>query len=94
MALKRDGVAFNPFFQNRLNEIKDNLKQVEGLVDVLVSPRKIEGGLNPADINTRDHAKPEDLLPGSLWHKGPQFLRQPREDWPLTDVDEKEVIPD
>ena len=70
LALKRDGLAFNPYFQNRLTEIQENLQEIKTHVNVLESVQKVEGIINPA----RSNSKPEDLQPGSSWQNGPTFL--------------------
>ena len=93
MALKRDGLTFNAYFQNRLAEIQHNLKEIEEKVSELEPLRKIDGPLNPADICTWDKGKLCHLLPGGQWQKGPPFLTEPRSSWPLTDVDDSKVIP-
>ena len=52
MALQKDGISFQPFFQNRIAEIGDNLNKVEKLVETLEPILKVSGILNPADIAT------------------------------------------
>ena len=93
MALKRDGLTFNAYFQNRLAEIQQNLKEVEERVGHLEPLRKIDGQINPADICTRDKGRLSHLLPGGQWQKGPPFLTEPRNTWPLIDVNDTKVIP-
>ena len=44
----------------------------------------IAGPLNPADLATRPGCSAEDLGIDSLWQNGPKFLRQPREEWPVS----------
>ena len=85
MALKKEGVSFNPFFQHRLTEIQANLKDIAKSVGVLEPVRKIDGLANPADIGTRDNAKPEDMKPNGVWFKGPSWLSSKRETWPLSE---------
>ena len=86
MALQKNGISFNPFFQHRLAEIQENLKTISSHVKVLEVIKKIDGKLNPADLTIRNHAKPEDLKPNGSWQKGPLFLCEPRNTWPLTDT--------
>ena len=93
MALKRDGLSFNAYFQHRLAEIQQNLNIMKNKVDKLEPILKIDGSLNPADICTRDTGKISDLLPGSTWQKGPQFLQKPLEDWPLKNIENNQAIP-
>ena len=93
LALQRDGVDFKTFFQNRLCEVQEILREVETRVDVLDSVLKIDGKINPVDICTRPLAKPEDLGPKSIWQKGPHFLMLDRSQWPLTVVTQGDGLP-
>ena len=93
MALKKDGISFTPFFQHRIAEIQENLNIIATYVRVLEPVRKIQGKLNPADLSTRNTARPNDLKPESIWIKGPEFFKTPRNSWPLTDIEESTAIP-
>ena len=93
MALKKDGMSFNPFFQNRLTEINENLSTISKKVKILEPVQKIAGTANPADLSTRTAAKHEDLAANSPWQKGPDFLCHPKDTWPLTDTQDETAIP-
>ena len=94
MALKRDGLNFNPFFQHRLAEIRENLTAIADAADHVEPVRKVKGESNPADIATRSGTKPEDLQPQSTWQKGPEWLREPRNLWPIDNDEDETAIPD
>lgn len=44
----------------------------------------IPGPLNPADLATRNACSAEDVGGGSLWQQGPEFLKSPRSEWPIS----------
>ena len=55
----------------------------------------IPGPLNPADLATRNTCSAEDMGAGSLWQQGPNFLKGPREEWPVSrDFCSPSSIPD
>ena len=93
MSVKREGACFRPYFQNWVGEIKNNLAEVAGLVDVLEESLKIAGNLNPTDICTRGLAISEDVKEDSTWMRGPGFLSLPRESWPLCVPDDPSAVP-
>ncbi|MCI4375255.1 hypothetical protein PGIGA_G00107360 [Pangasianodon gigas] len=72
-AIQRDSYGYHTFFANRVGKI-----QKAGSVE---DWWWIPGGLNVADLITRG-ATPEDLQEDSVWQNGPEFLRQPVEEWP------------
>ena len=94
MSLRRQGVAFKLFFQNRVAEAVNNLQQVEERVGILEETLKVATELNPADICTRGKAQPGDGTADSIWQRGPEFLRLPRELWPLTIPDDPGAVPE
>ena len=95
MAIRRHGVDYKVYFQNRVAEIAQNLKSVADRVGFLEPVAKIAGVQNPADVATRPGVKARDVMAGSLWLKGPAFLTKPREDWPLSvPADDLGVIPE
>ena len=83
MAVRRPGVNYKPYFQNRVSEIQKNLAALDEKVRVLEPLQKIAGSLNPADIATRGRASLSDVDAQSEWQNGPPFLRLMREDWPM-----------
>ena len=82
-ALQKSGGVLKPFFQNRVSEYHENLKELESLVDVVEPALKVETKDNPADNSTRGHATVSEIGPDSIWRRGPSFLKQPRDQWPL-----------
>ena len=93
MSVKREGACFKPYFQNRVGEIRNNLTEVAGLVDVLEESLKVAGSMNPTDICTRGLAMPDDVSEDSTWMKGPDFLSLPRDSWPLCVPDDPSAVP-
>ena len=83
MAIRRPGVSYNPYFQNRVSEIQRNLQALQSRVGLLEDTAKVPGEYNPADEGTRPGVTAASLRGNSLWLKGPHFLTLPREDWPL-----------
>lgn len=73
-AIQRDSYGYQTFFANRVGEIQKT------------APIKdwwwIPGELNIADIITRGSTA-EDLVEGSAWQNGPDFLKLPVEEWPI-----------
>ena len=94
MSLRREGVSFKPFFQNRVAEALNNLAQISEKVEILEETLKVPGELNPADICTRGKATLSDVTKDSEWQGGPGFLRLPRDMWPLTVPDDPEAVPE
>ena len=81
--LEKSGSSLAPYFCNRVGEIRSNLDTLRELCPV--EPlQHVSGDLNPSDLPTRGMALPEDLQEGSLWQQGPDFLRLPRESWPVS----------
>ena len=52
----------------------------------VIPVQHVPGVLNPADIATRPHSVPEDVMEDSVWQSGPAFLSLPRAEWPLSRV--------
>merc|ERR1711867_142527 len=93
MCIRREGSSFKPYFQNRVAEIVSNLAELEQLVDVMEPTQKVDGEANPADVCTRPGVTMEQIGAGSVWINGPEFLKWPRELWPLTLPDEPSAVP-
>ena len=72
-AIQRNSYGYQTFFANRVGEIQKSSSVDEWWW--------IPGDLNVADIITRG-AAPEDLQENSVWQTGPEFLKQPVEEWP------------
>ena len=66
MALRVDGVHFNPYFQHRLCDIQDNLDRIQEVVEVLHPVSWTESANNPADLVTKAMATAEDMAPGGI----------------------------
>ena len=64
------------FVSNRVRQIREIVPQANLLY--------VQSEMNPADILTRQ-PKAESLLNNSRWWNGPEFLFQPKENWPLQD---------
>ena len=50
----------------------------------------ISGPMNIANMATRAEDQQQELAEGGLWQLGPQFLRTPREQWPISRQFKKE----
>ncbi|KAB5567602.1 hypothetical protein PHYPO_G00234660 [Pangasianodon hypophthalmus] len=72
-AIQRDSYGYQTFFANRVGEIQKSTSADDWWW--------IPGDLNVADILTRG-AAPEDFQENSVWQNGPEFLKQPVEQWP------------
>ena len=68
---------FKPFVANRVGEIQSNTEPEQW--------RYVPTSMNPADILSRG-MKTEELILCSKWWKGPDFLSQSEEEWPLRKV--------
>ena len=84
IANQRTGSCYRPYFQNRIAEIRDTMDKLKLMADEVEEVQHIAGEINPADILTRGEATGKDIVPGSSWLEGPQFLALPRQEWPLT----------
>ena len=71
---------FKPFVANRVGEIQSKTDPEQW--------RYVPTSMNPADILSRG-MRTEELLGCSKWWKGPDFLLQSEETWPLRKVVEK-----
>ena len=81
--LDKSGSSLAPYFCNWVGEIRSNLDLIREHCPV--EPlQHVSGDLNPSDLPTRGLALPEDLKEDSLWQRGPDFLRLPRESWPIS----------
>ena len=83
-ALSKMSTALKPYFGNRVSEIQHLRAQLAELTDDLAPVHHIPGSSNPADLGTRSGVLVEDLSEDSLWQRGPLFLSQPYDSWPIT----------
>ena len=76
---------FSEYYGNRVGETHDNQKKIEEFCPVGESGEwwHIKGSDNPADRPTRLDTKPDDIMYGSTWQRGEDFLKLPRCQWPL-----------
>ena len=76
---------FSEWFSNRIGETHDNQRKMEDICPVGDGGEwwHISGQLNPADQPTRLTSGPQDILMGSEWQSGKEFLKMPRETWPF-----------
>ena len=83
-AINRSGATLHPYLANRVAEITHCLSELrQEFGGVIKSFSHIEGKLNPADMGTRPGIRLSNLGPGSKWQAGPEFLKLPRNRWPL-----------
>ena len=85
------GAELNPYFANRVVQIKHNIPEVKKEAGQVENLKRIESKLNPAKIGTRMGARLDELGPSSIWQKGPGFLLLPRERWPVSALVEGET---
>ena len=83
-ALKCSGAELNPYFANRVQQIKHNIAEVKKEAGQVENFTHIESKVNPANIGTRMAVKLDELGPSSVWHRGPGFLLLPRGRWPVS----------
>ena len=73
--ISKESYGFNTFAANRTGEIQQKTDLQEWFW--------IAGELNIADWVTRGKS-PEELGPCSVWQTGPEFLKQPVQEWPVS----------
>ena len=72
-AFEKSGGVLAPYFASRVSEASSNLS--EKAEEIVVHPvMHVPGTLNPA----RATAQPEDVMQGSMWQDGPDYLLLPR----------------
>jgi hypothetical protein len=73
--LRAESGRFTEFVGARVSEVKvNNIVEEEWLWLV--------GNRNPADLETRSNATPQELGPGSEYQDGMAWMREPVESWP------------
>ena len=84
--IQKESHRFKPFVASRLSEIQEKTQPSEWAC--------IPGDENPADLTTRI-THPNELVQGSMWQCGPEFLKKPIESWPIRrETASNEVLPD
>ena len=84
-------MVYRAYFQNRLAEIHDNVKELKDMVKQVDEIRHIPGKDNPADELTRGACNTAVLSSDSEWLQGPPFLSFSPDKWPLTSKTYEEV---
>ena len=84
-SLEKVSAPFGEYFGNRVGEIFDNQSQIEKFCTVGNDGEWwfTESKNNGADMATRLDTNCEDLR-GKRWQEGDEYLKLPREQWPLT----------
>ena len=83
--LKNVSLKFDTFTAPRVTEIQNNTSTEQWFW--------VETRDNPADIGTRGKCSIDDLGPGTMWREGPDWLKDPRNQWPLRSDFRKNHIP-
>ena len=83
--IQKESYGFGTFVATRVGEIQEKSDPSQCWW--------VEGRSNPADMLTRPNT-PESLAAGSRWQTGPEFLRQARVTWPVSQQLYEEELPD
>ena len=83
--ISKESYGFNTFAANRIGEIQQKTDPQEWFW--------IAGDLNVEDWVTRGK-NPGELGPGSVWQTGPEFLKQPIAEWPVSSQTNVEKLPE
>ena len=73
--IQKHSYRFNTLAATRIGEIQEGTSQTDWYW--------VENKRNIADCITRGK-KPSDIGLESTWQKGPEFLKQPENEWPIT----------
>ena len=73
--IQKNSYGFNTFAATRIGEIQEGTNPTDWYW--------VESEHNIADCLTRGK-KPSDIGLKSIWQKGPEFLKQPENEWPIT----------
>ena len=73
--IQKNSYGFNTFAATRIGEIQEGTNPTDWYW--------VESEHNIADCLTRGK-KPSDIGLESIWQKGPEFLKQPENEWPIT----------
>ncbi|KAK2549017.1 hypothetical protein P5673_030646 [Acropora cervicornis] len=83
--ISKESYGFNSFAANRIGEIQQKTDPQDWFWTA--------GDLNIADWVIRGKS-PEELGPCSIWQSGPEFLKQPVEEWPVSSQANVEKSPE
>ena len=84
--INKDSYGFRTFAANRIGEIQDSTEKQNWYW--------VDGRLNIADIATRALDATVNLDENSEWQRGPRFLSQPVEEWPIKSVTNTGPLPE
>ena len=84
--LEKTNCAFGEYFGNRVGEILDTQAKIERLCPVGENGEwwHTASCHNAADQATRRDSSPLDVLQKSRWQQGPEYLRGPISEWPIS----------
>jgi len=83
--ISKESYGFNTFAANRIGEIQQKTDPQEWFWTA--------GDLNVADWVTRGKS-PGELGPCTIWQTGPEFLKRPVEEWPVSSQTNIEKLPE
>merc|ERR1712121_294381 len=92
-ALDKVATCFNPFMHSRISDIHHTIEVKEKQAKVFPI-QYIPSKENITDIATRSETLVSTIGPNSIWQLGPNWLSQPRKNWPATRSFIKEELPD
>ena len=82
-ATEKSTGTLGPYLTSRVSEFHLNLEDMRK--KTFVEPlQHVPGTHNIADLATRGQATNQEIAPGSEWQDGPEYLKQPREQWPFS----------
>ena len=84
--LEKTNCAFGEYFGNRVGEILDTQAKIERMCPVGKNGEwwHTSSSNNAADQATRSDSVPFDVMPNSRWQQGPEYLRNPTSQWPIS----------
>merc|ERR1712240_807870 len=94
-AVESENGLLKPYLANRRAVVIGKLQEwKEKFPETDSEPlQHIAGPLNPADLSTRSSCSTSEVERNTPWQNGPEFLKLPREEWPVT-RDFKNKIPE
>ena len=85
-AREKGAGALGEYFGNRISEMWDLQSKIGGIVPVGVTGNgdsfHMPSKCNATDRATRLDSKVEDIMEGSIWQEGMEYLKKPFSDWP------------
>ena len=83
--IQKETYGFNTFAATRVGEIQEGTNVTDWYW--------IPGDYNTADWLTRGKS-PKDIGMDSVWQKGPEFLTKPESEWPISQDNTEQQLPD